>query len=76
MKVQVTKRAIVQRIRRSLAKEGNMLRTSRSEGVRQDLGEYYVVDTFRNRVIERDVDLERLARDIGALEPYECIAAD
>lgn len=57
-------RVFLERIRRRLAKEGEHLRTSRSEGARADLGDHYIVDG-RNVVVAAHVDLEVLAEELG-----------
>ena len=54
-----TKTAQIARINRRLAKQGyDKLRTSRSRGELHNLGDYYVVDTYRNAVIDTRVDLD------------------
>lgn len=69
--VAVSRRALVQRIKRRLAKEGEVLLASRSERSRQDVGDFYVVDASLNTVIERGVDLAALGRELGVLAGYE-----
>ena len=69
--VPVTERALIQRINRALRKEDQVLRQARSERVRLDLGTFYVVDVRRNLLLEKDVDLETFARDLGVLKGYE-----
>ena len=39
-------------------------------------GHYFLVDTRRNVVLDPDVNLERLARKLGALAAYERYAKD
>ena len=70
-KVPVTMRAIVQRINRKLAPNMEKLLAARSERVRLDLGDYYVVDQRRNFLIHKDVDPETYAREIGVLAEWE-----
>jgi hypothetical protein len=38
-----------------------------------NLGDYYVVDVMRNRVLATHVSLEELARELGVLRPYESL---
>ena len=73
-KVPVTRRALIQRANRALAKEGRLLRAYR--GGRPDawLGELFIVDTSRNIPVEGDVDLEKLAKELGVLKPFEKLA--
>ena len=69
--VPVTERALVQRINRALRRKGQMLRQSRGERARTDLGDYYVIDLERNVLLLSRVNLEELARELGALQPWE-----
>lgn len=49
----------IARINRRLAKRGyERLRTSRSSGELQNLGDYHVVDTYTNTVIDHHVDVD------------------
>ena len=72
-KVAVSERAIFQRINRKLHQDGEMLKTSRSERVEQQVGRYYVVDIRRNFIARRDVDLIALGRELGVLKPWEAV---
>jgi len=74
-KVKVTDGAIRQRINRKLAHEWKGLRKNRrfNDSV---LGEYYLIDTQRNCVIDTDVDIESLAADLGVLKGYEKLETD
>jgi hypothetical protein len=67
--------ALMKRINRKLAHEGERLCKSRRpwDG---EIGHYYVVDTNRNLVIAKDVDLEDLARELGVIHPAEKVAED
>jgi hypothetical protein len=73
-KVQVTARALVQRINYSLAKK-NDLQVKKTRGARAllDLGEYYVLDVARNFVQETNVDIEDLGRELKVLADFECL---
>ena len=35
------------------------------------VGDYYVIDYRRNFVVQKDVDIEDLARELGVLKPWE-----
>lgn len=74
VKVPVTKRALIQRVNRALAKDGEQLKATKGAQAQLDLGEFYVVDVSGNSVSRKDVDLEKLARELGALKPYEALA--
>jgi hypothetical protein len=71
-KVHVSLQATIQRINRKLRKDGKTLKKNRSS-FDGNLGDYFVVDLTRNFVVDRDVDVEELARDNGVLKPYERI---
>jgi hypothetical protein len=65
--VPVTVRALEQRIARLLATEGKQLKRTKGEIALRDLGPYYVL--HNNSVFP--VELERLARETGALADHE-----
>jgi hypothetical protein len=71
--VPVTTRALLQRINRALKKDDEMLKTTRGERGRSDLGDYYVLDLNRNFVTRHDVDPEALGRKLGVLKDFEHI---
>ena len=72
----VTKRALVARINRKLP-DLQQVRTAREGGMlRHNVGRYYVLDARTNSVIDTHVDLERLARSLGAMHELESLAAD
>lgn len=71
--VPVTQRALVQRVNRLLAKEDRVIKAARG-GAAVDLGDFYMVDTEINGIIEKHVDIEETARKLGALKPYEKLA--
>ena len=75
-KVPVTVRAVTQRINRALRARGETLKAARGVRARQDLGDYYTIQVDRNAVVDTHVDLERLARELGALAPYEQVVSD
>ena len=71
-KVPVTMRALTQRINRALRKGNGILKATRGDGrARQALGHFYVVDTSRNFIVDKDVDPEELGRKLGVLAEYE-----
>jgi len=69
--VPVTARALIQRINRALAKDNEILKTTRGERAVQDLGQYYVLDFNMNAVMRKDVDIEEFGRQLGALKDFE-----
>ncbi len=71
-KVKVSERAIVARISRALAKEGEALRRCRRDSRSYStLGDYYVIDINRNFVTSTDIDLEKWAREMKVLQAWE-----
>jgi hypothetical protein len=69
-KVGITSRALIQRINRKLAPD-EVLKTARTERVRLEFGDYYVIDVGINGIIEKDVDLESLGHRLGVLRAWE-----
>jgi hypothetical protein len=69
----VTKRALMQRVNRALKADGEQLKVSRGMRAFLDLGELFTVDISRNFISRKDIDLERLARQLGVLKPYETL---
>ena len=70
-KVPVSARALLQRINRKLAPDEERVMKSRGQQALLDLGEYYIVNINRNFVTGKDVDLEKLGREVGALTEWE-----
>ena len=73
-KIAITERALYQRISRRLRRDGQQLRTNRSERWFRDLGLYYTVDLYRNAIEASHLDLETLGRELGVIRPWEEIA--
>jgi hypothetical protein len=61
-KVPITLRALIQRLNRKLAHEGERLVATRTGG-------YYLIEG--QRVVEKEVDLIKVARTLGVLRPWE-----
>jgi len=70
-RVVVSKPALMARINRKLAKEGQRLYASRSPRSRLDFGDFYTVDLGTNFVAAAHLELEALGRELGVLKPYE-----
>jgi hypothetical protein len=70
VKVRISKRALIQRLRRVLRAHGKHLRTARADK-RKLFGHYYLVG--RRELIE-NVDIEKLARDLKVLKPEESLS--
>ena len=60
-----------QGIPRTIWRRFEQLMKSRSEQMEQDLGRYYVVDTYRNAVTNTCIDLETPGRELEVLRPWE-----
>jgi hypothetical protein len=67
----VTRRAIIQRINRKLAPYEEKLVKARGARTKQDFGDYYTVHLRFNAILRMDPDLEDLAKEVGALKPWE-----
>lgn len=71
-KVQVSERALVARIRRVLARHGQTLRRCRVDAMDFcNLGTYYTVDISLNCIVQKDVDIVALGRELGILKAWE-----
>ena len=73
-KAPVSRRAVVQRVNRALSKEDQTLKASRGLRAMSDLGSYYIVSLSRNAILRKDVDVEKVGRQLGVLKPYERLA--
>jgi hypothetical protein len=67
----VSERALIQRINRVLAKDGQRLRATRGERARLDFGWYWVHELSRNLCLDTHVDLESMGRELGCLKEWE-----
>lgn len=63
--------ALVKRINRRLAHNGQRLRTTRGARMIAAVGLHWVEDIRRSCVVERDVDVEELAQRLGLVRPFE-----
>jgi hypothetical protein len=70
----VSERALIQRINRRLAHDGEKLRKNSNPRHLMDMGWYYVVDVWNNWFVASHVNLEQLGREVGALHPSEQLA--
>jgi hypothetical protein len=70
MKLGITQRALMARLRRVLRPEGRDVREATSaQRKKYGLGKFYAVDS--RGVADKNVDLEKFARSVGVLEPWE-----
>jgi hypothetical protein len=81
-KVNLAERYIIARCNRILEPEGRKLRKNKParSGKRgptpreKQLGKFYVIR--EDRVLHKHLDLEKFAREIGALKPHEALAKE
>jgi hypothetical protein len=72
--VPVTERALMQRINRKLRKEDQVMKSTRGDKWRGDLGNYYIVDLNRNTIVAQHCTPEKIGRELGVLAHYEHMA--
>lgn len=65
----VSHKNILRRLRRKLKQRDEILRKSRHYD--PSIGEYVVINTWRNRIVRKHVDPVALARELGVLQDYE-----
>jgi hypothetical protein len=75
-KVPVTKRALLQRINRKLAKDGLRVNANRSNAA--ELGAYYLIQggAHAGQVLETGIDLQAKGRELSVLAEWEVLEAD
>ncbi len=69
--VVVSERALILRLNRVLARDGRVLKKARGWNAIQHLGALYVLDIYRNVVVDQDVDLEDMAKEYRVLQKFE-----
>ncbi|MGD0115622.1 MAG: hypothetical protein ABSC13_06425 [Dehalococcoidia bacterium] len=69
--VPVSRRALVQRINRKLALNGEALRKGRGRWA-DEMG-YYIIDVNGNLLVAKDCDLVALGRELGVLRGWESV---
>lgn len=73
-KVPVSGRGVLQRVNRALEKKHHQIRKNRSFETHAEWGRYYRLDLTKGAVIGKNVNLEKLARDLGCLEAWEALS--
>jgi hypothetical protein len=71
--MQITTRALSQRIQRELAKDGRKLKKARG-AYEPSVGTYFIVNEQDHIVSKKIEDLEQLGRDLGVIAEYERVA--
>jgi len=68
----VSERALIGRINRRLGRDYKKLFKSRpGSRLEANVGRFYVVDVWRNTVVDTHVDLESYGRELGVLAEWE-----
>jgi len=70
----LNERALKERINYRLRQRGEVLLRARSADAEQCLGKYFVVNIERKEITGKDLSLEGVARELGALQPWEKLA--
>jgi hypothetical protein len=72
-KAKVSERAIIARINRALAPQDMKLKTSRGSRMKLDVGDYYVINTRINGIVQpfKFMSLPDIAHEIGVLADWE-----
>lgn len=68
---EISEKAVWSRVNRQLARSGEVLKKSRGVTTVTDFGKWYILDISRNTLIDRDVDLEALARGMAVIGEHE-----
>ena len=71
MRIEVTENAVFCRLQRFLPAKGKLLRIANTRKQKLGLGRYYTVGA--QGVIDTDVNIEKLARELKVLEPWETV---
>ena len=76
--VPVSERALLQRINRRLRDDVECVRKTRQSLLERqpDFGDYFRLDLMKNAIIDRDVDLEDLGRELKALASWESLQCE
>ena len=70
LKVPITARALIQRVNRHIAHDGQLLKANRGN-LHDGFGSFYLVN--QTGVLEKHVDLERFAIKIGVIKTWETL---
>jgi excisionase family DNA binding protein len=70
----LTERALIARINRRLKPDGQMIKKSRGERAKTELGRYYMVDIYNNTLISFRIDLLNYGKYLGVVNDDERLA--
>jgi hypothetical protein len=73
-KIAIARRSVVARVNRQLSKRGTFIKAWRN--FRQGYGPYVEIDAIQGVIRTPQVNLEALARELGALADYEVLEPD
>lgn len=74
MRKPITERALLARVNRKLKKEFlSVKRCHWDSKWFNELGRYYTVNELANRIEDKHINLEVLAKEYGAIKPYEVL---
>jgi hypothetical protein len=76
VKAKISTRALLARVNRALAAEGQIFRRSRGKKLKAQLGEWHILDKTKGEIAARDLDIEQWARDRNLLQSWEEIDRD
>jgi hypothetical protein len=76
IKMQVTTRALVQRINRALESDSEALKIARTSRMVLDVGRYFVLNYRINAVTHKHVSPETFGRELGVLQPWEVVTEE
>jgi len=65
--MKISESALIKRINRKLAADGERLHTTRGERWRGERGDHFIIDERRNFIVAKHVDVRELARELGCL---------
>ena len=71
-----SERALIARVNRKI-KDDELLLLKKTRGATAlaDVGEFYIMNPYRNVLMFHHVNLEAYAKDCGALRPYEKLSS-
>ena len=72
----VTLSAIIKRINRKLKPDWKQLKVTRGWRARNDLGDYYIIDVYRNMIINCHVDPVTVAHELDVVGLEETVISD
>jgi hypothetical protein len=70
-KTKVSRRAILARIQRKIAKDGQILKIARDTKTIIEWGVYLIIDSRQNKIVNHFHKLDHMEYDYQVLKPYE-----